>query len=290
MDIIGLPNAIKYAQEKQVALGHFNVSTVEAIHAIVAAAKSLDVPIIIGVSEGERDFLGVFETAALIKTMRETQKYPIFLNADHTYSLDRVKEVVTAGFDSVIFDGAALSLEDNTVQTKSVVDYVKATRPDMLVEAEIGYIGKSSAMLDELPSNAAITEAQMPQVSEVQTFVNQTGVDLISPAVGNIHGMLKNAPNPHISISRIREIATAVTTPIVLHGGSGIADHQFTEAIAAGIRLIHINTEIRKAWKDSLVTTLTQTPDEVSPYKLLAPPREAIRQVVLNRLRLFNHL
>jgi fructose-bisphosphate aldolase, class II len=290
MDIFGLKNALTYAQENQVALGHFNVSTIDAIHAIISAAKSLSVPIVIGVSEGERDFLGVKETAALIHTIRINQAYPIFLNADHTYSLDRIKEVVEAGYDSVIFDGATLSKEENKKRTKEVVGFVKSTRPDMLVEAEIGYIGKSSSLLDELPENAAITEDQMPTSQEIADFVAYTGVDLIAPAVGNIHGMLKNAPNPNLSIDRIREIAHSVSTPIILHGGSGIADQQFTDSIKAGVRMVHINTEIRKAWKQALKDTIHQDENEVAPYKLLEPAKQAVRQVVLNRLKLFNHL
>lgn len=92
------------ADARKVAVGHFNVSNLEALHAVFGAAQKLSVPVIIGVSEGEREFFGVREVAAVVKALREQYEYPIYLNADHTYSFEKVKEAIDAGFDSVIFD------------------------------------------------------------------------------------------------------------------------------------------------------------------------------------------
>lgn len=116
----------------------------EALWGIFRAAQSLNLPVIIGVSEGERDFIGVRQVAALVKSIREEYNYPIYLNADHTYSFDRVKEAIDAGFDSVIFDGAKLSFEENVAVTKQCVEYARNCGRDVLVEAELGYIGTSS--------------------------------------------------------------------------------------------------------------------------------------------------
>ncbi len=281
--------AFAYAHQHNLALGHFNVSTLDTVYAIVTAAQNLDLPVFIGVSEGERDFIGIKVLRSVIDAIKAQTGHPVFLNADHTYSLERVKEVVEAGYDSVIFDGAKLSNQENKQQTKAVVEYVKNLRPTMLVEAEIGYIGTSSGLLSELPENAIVSEAHMPTAQSVADFVAFTGVDLISPAVGNIHGMLKNASNPRINLNRIQEIAAAVSIPVILHGGSGITDEEFTAAIKAGIRQIHINTEIRLAWRDGLKSALAADPDQVVPYKLLSPAREAVRTQVEKRLKLFAH-
>lgn len=283
-----LIQSIKDAEAKKIAIGHFNISTVDALWGIFHGAKKLNMPIIIGVSEGERDFIGVKQTVALVKSIREEYSYPIYLNADHTYSLERIREVVEAGFDSVIFDGAKLNKEENLAKTKEAVEYVKSVNPEILVEAEIGYIGSSSKMLDEIPEGATADPSTMPTGAEAKNFVLQTGVDLISPAVGNIHGMLKHAQNPELNIQRIREIHQSAGVPLVLHGGSGISDQNFTEAIQAGISVIHINTEIRKAWRDATETSLAQNPDEVSPYKILQPAMDAVEQVVEQRLKLFS--
>jgi len=145
-----LREAIKEAEEKGVAIGHFNVSDSEAVHAIFNAAKKLNVPVIIGVSEGERDFIGVNQVRALIDSLKKEHGYPIYLNADHTYSFERVKEVIDAGFDAVIFDGTKVSAEENVKLAKKSVEYARSSGKDILVEAELGYIGTSSKLLDEL--------------------------------------------------------------------------------------------------------------------------------------------
>lgn len=282
-----LYEAIQYADENKIALGHFNISTVEALWAIYDAAKSLDQPIVIGVSEGERDFIGVEQTVALVKSIRDKYKYPIFLNADHTYSIERVKEAVEAGFDSVIIDGAKLSMEENIKLTKEAVELTKSINWKVLVEAELGYIGSSSKLLDEVPED--VMKAAMPSGADARKFVQETGVDLLSPAVGNVHGMVKNAANPELHIDKIKEIRQEGGVPLVLHGGSGISDDNFTQAIGAGISMIHINTEIRKAWREATDSFLRDNPDEVAPYKILKPAKEAIQQVVTDRLKLYTH-
>jgi len=281
-----LIEVIQDAEKEKTAVGHFNISTVDALWAIFDAAKALDKPVVIGVSEGERDFIGVEQTVALVKSIRDKYAYPIFLNADHTYSIERVKEAVEAGFDSVIIDGAKLSMDENIKLTKEGVELTKTINWKVLVEAEVGYIGSSSKMLDEVPED--VMKASMPTGSDVKEFVKATKVDLISPAVGNVHGMVKNAMNPELHIDRIKEIREEGGVPLVLHGGSGISDSNFKEAIAAGISMIHINTEIRKAWREATDTFLRANPDEVAPYKILKPAKEAVQKVVEDRLKLYN--
>ncbi len=289
-----LRETIKQAEAKGVAVGHFNISTIDQLWAIFRAAKSINVPVIIGASEGERDFIGPRQAALLVKSIREELNYPIFINADHTYSFERVKEAVDLGFDSVIFDGAKLPMEENIATTKKCVEYARQVSAreerDILIEAELGYIGSSSKLLEKIPEGAAVSEANLTTVEDAVRFVRETGVDLFSPAIGSIHGALKADHDPDLNLQRLAEIKQAVNLPLVLHGGSGLTDGNFTGAIASGISLIHINTEIRKAWRDALRNTLeTSDPDEVAPYKLLAPSSKAVEEVVKKRLALFNN-
>ena len=129
-----LRESIADAEKRGVAIGHFNIANVEGLRGAFNAAHALKLPVIIGVSEGERDFMGVRQVAALVKSIREEHNYPIFLNADHTYSVERVKEAIDAGFDSVIFDGAELSLEENIAKAKECVAYARASGREVLVE------------------------------------------------------------------------------------------------------------------------------------------------------------
>lgn len=286
MSIPTLRETIRAAEEKGVAIGHFNISDSVGFWGVVKGARAAGVPVIIGVSEGERDFIGIKQVAAMVKSLREEINYPIYLNADHSYSFERVKEAIDAGFDSVIFDGAKLSFEENARITKQCVDYARSVNPEIIVEAELGYIGSGSKVLDEVPEGVSLENLTTGE--ESARFVKETGIDLFAPSVGNIHGMLRNAPEPRLNIERIKEVRVAAGVPLVLHGGSGTSDEDFQAAIKAGIGIVHINTEIRVAYQHAIKKFVNENPDETAPYKFTKSSVDAIAEVVEKRMRLFN--
>lgn len=285
-----LKECIQNALTNKVAIGHFNVSNLEMVWAIFTTARKLNVPVIIGVSEGEREFMGVRQVVALIKSIREEYNYPIFLNADHTYSFEKVKEAIDAGFDSVIFDGAKLPFEENLKITKQCVEYARSSsNPNVLVEAELGYIGQSSKVLDGIPEGVDL-KAGLTKPEQALEFVTKTGIDLFAPAVGNIHGMMRVGHDPDLDINLISTIQKTTGVPLVLHGGSGTTDSDFVKGIEAGLAIVHISTELRVAFQGGLKKVLQENPDEVAPYKYLKSPREAVEKVVESRLKLFNKM
>jgi fructose-bisphosphate aldolase class II len=280
---------VKEAEEKKVAIGHFNISNLEAFHAIYNAAKKLNVPVIIGLSEGEENFVGLEEAVALVRAICERDNYPIFLNADHHHSFESVKACIDAGFDAVIIDGTKLSFDENVKITKQCVDYAqivtKTTGRDILVEAELGYIGEGSNIKETIPKGAGI----LTKPEEAEKFVKITGIDLFAPSVGSIHGLIKSG-KPHIDTELVAQIRKITEVPLVLHGGSGLRDEDFTNAIRAGVAIVHINTEIRVAYDEALKKSLIEKPDEVVPYKITKPAQDAIKAVVEARLKLFNNI
>jgi fructose-bisphosphate aldolase class II len=287
------------ARENGLAIGHFNISNLESFHGIVNAAKKLNVPVIIGVSEGERDFVGINEVVALVRSVREKNGQPVFLNADHTYSFERVKEAIDAGFDMVITDDAKGSIDENVALTRKAVEYAKEVNArdgsDVLVEAEIGYIGASSKLLDNAPEGILLNEDGtikaecLTKAEDAAKFVRETGIDLLAPAVGNIHGMIKGG-NPKLDIPRIADIVASAGVPLVLHGASGIGNDELAAAVHAGISMVHYNTELRVAYRDALKASLAEKPNEVAPYKFLASSVEAVEKVVEEKLRIMNRL
>ena len=284
-----LRNQLEEAQSNGVALGHFNISDWILLKAVCAAAQELKVPVIVGASEGERAFLGVAQIAALVRSLREEQGIPIFLNADHTHSLESAMAAAKAGFDSIVFDLSALPFAENVKQTRQAVEALKSVNPQILVEGEIGNIGTGSEIHDSVPDQSK----DLTTPEEAKQFVESTGVDILAPAVGNSHGMVESMVQGNVrkrlDLARIREIKRATKSLLTLHGGSGTEDHDFEEAIAAGINIIHINTELRVAWRRGLEEAFAKNPREVVPYKLLPIAEESVKQVVLARLRLFNH-
>lgn len=283
-----LKQAIQDAKAHKVAIGHFNVSNLEAVRAIKDAVVETGYPVIIGVSDKEEEFFGINEIVALVK-LYQSQGLPIFLNADHSYTIDRAKRVIDAGFDAVIYDGAELSYEENVSNTKQVVEYARSKNPDCIVEAEFGFIGKSSNLMDTLPEGTALTQF-LTKPEEAKLFVEATGVDMFAPAVGNIHGMLKNMPNPRLDIDLIQKISDTVGIPLVLHGGSGISVEDFKKAIEAGMCIVHVNTEIRVAFKTALIKGLEENADQVAPYKILKPAQDAMKKVIIEKLKIFNNV
>jgi fructose-bisphosphate aldolase, class II len=283
-----LQQVLAEADQQKVAVGHFNISDLVALKAVYLAAREVNVPVLVGVSEGERDFIGVHQIAALVRSMREQDGFPIYLNADHTHSIEKACEAAQAGFDLVVFDGSALPFEENVTKTKEAVTEMKEIRPSILVEGEIGFIGSSSSIHDKIPEGLS----PMTTPEEASEFVQRTGVDVLAPAVGTMHGMLKSMvageTKKHVDAARIAAIKRATSRPLTLHGGSGTDDQGFLDAIEAGITIVHINTELRVAWHRGMECALARRPDEVVPYKLLPEVVESVRQVVYARLRLFN--
>jgi fructose-bisphosphate aldolase class II len=282
-----LRDVLTTAQREGVAVGHFNVSELVALKAIVAAAHNLKLPVMVGVSEGEREFFGVKQIAALIKTYREESDYPIFLNADHTHSLEKAEVAARAGFDEIIFDGSTLPFEKNVEQTKKAVELIKSINPNCLVEGEIGYIGSSSDVMDKVPEGAGI----MSTPEEARQYVSETKVDVLAPAVGNMHGMLTSMVHgdaqKRLDIPRIAAIRDAAGVFMTLHGGSGTNDEDFKKAIKAGMNIVHVNTEIRLAWKRGMEKALG-VGESVVPYKILGEVVAAVQKVVDARMRLFS--
>ena len=285
-----LRDVLKQVEENRVAIGHFNVADLVLLKAVFAAAQELKVPVMIGVSEGEREFIGVRQIAGLVRSLREEFDFPIFLNADHTHSLDKAIDAAKAGFDSIVFDLSALPFEENMRQTKEGVETLKKINPAILIEGEIGDIGTGS----EIHEKALDLSKGLTSPAEAKRFVEATGIDILAPAVGNMHGMLKSMvtgeTRKHLDIDRIAQIKRATGVPLTLHGGSGTDDEDLRKAIAAGINIVHINTELRVAWRRGLERELAKQPNQVVPYKILPLAMEPVRQVALSRLKLFNNL
>jgi ketose-bisphosphate aldolase len=283
-----LKDVLQKAEHDRVAVGHFNFSDLVAFNAIAAAARELNLPVMVGVSEGERAFVGVRQAAALVRSVREEYGQSIFINADHTHSIEKADEAAKAGFDEIIFDGSGLPVEENIMQTKRAVETIKSINPAILVEGEIGWIGASSEILEKAPEGVGV----LTTPEEAKQFVDATKIDVLAPAVGNMHGLLQSIvrgeAEKRLDLQRIAHIKAATGIFMTLHGGSGTRDEDFQQAIKAGMTIVHVNTELRLAWRRGLEKVLQADPGEVAPYKLLPQVVQAVGEVVRNRLRLFN--
>jgi len=285
-----LLECVQKAEKNHRAVGHFNVSTLDMLWAVVATAKSLSVPVIIGASEGERDFMGALQLRDLVHSIREQYNLPLYLNADHTYSFERAEQVIDLGYDSVVVDGAKLPWDENVALTKRVAEYAASKHSNIVVEGELGYIGQSSKILDAIPDGANINEESLTTIEQAKEFIEKTGIKMFAPAIGSIHGMMRTGSDPDLNIQRIKDIHDAVDAPLVLHGGSGLTQENFKKGIAAGISVVHVSTELRAAWTKAVKLSLQENPDEIAPYKILKSAQVAVQKVVEEKLRLYNNM
>jgi fructose-bisphosphate aldolase class II len=280
-----LREVLQDAEKRRVAVGHFNFSELTVLKAVGEAARELDTSVVVGVSESEREFVGVRQAVVLVQVMRDEGSH-IFLNADHTHSVEKAEEAARAGFDMVVFDASEKPIEENIAMTRRAVEAMKSINNAILVEGEVGYIGSGSELHDKRPENVHLTEP-----ADARKFVEETRVDLLSPSVGTTHGMIpsmvRGAEHKRLDIPRIAAIKNAVQVPLTLHGGSGTDAEDFRNSIKAGIAMIHINTELRVAWRIGLAEALKRNSDAVAPYKLLPDVVRDVKTVVRGRLELF---
>lgn len=278
-------NIFQKAQKGKYAVGQFNISTDEQLKAIVEVAQNLKSPIIIGTSESERKFIGAKQVVALVETWKKETNLPILLNADHCKSFKSIKEAVGAGYSAVHFDGSNLPFEENVEITKRVVDYAKSKNQEIIVEGELGYLRGGSEIHKE---KTEIKKEDLTKPEEAKGFVKKTGIDSLAVVVGNMHGIESDMKNPPLHIDRLEEIQKAVPeTFLVLHGGSGTPEEDVKQAIKFGVVKININTELRVAYSNELEEVIKEHPDEVKPYKILAPAVEATKEVVEEKIKLF---
>ena len=267
------------------AIGHFNISNLVQLKGILSAVKKTGVPVMIGTSEGEADFIGFKMARAMVDAVREETGLPIFLNADHFHSFEKVKEAIDAGYDSVLIDLSRENYKKNLEETKRVVEYAHSVNPAISVEGELGYLVTESSKVYK--ESFEIPSESLTKPEEALKYVNETGVDRFAPAVGNLHGIAANEPK--LDFELIKKIRAVLPSEVamVLHGGSGIPDYQMREAVKLGFNNIHISTEIRVAYVDALRKMLAAAPEETTPYKIYKPVIEAVASKTAEKLELF---
>ena len=182
-----LRDVLEEADRNGIGIGHYNIFDLVGLEAVAEAGREVGVPVIVSLSEGERKFIGTRVAAILVKYIREEHSQPIYLNADHTHSLESATDAAKAGYDSIVFDRSELPIEQNIRETKKAVEALKSINPSIMIEGEIGYIGSGSEIHDRGLDNAVLSTPD-----EAREFVQATRVDVLAPAVGNMHGLLKS--------------------------------------------------------------------------------------------------
>lgn len=266
------------AEKGNYAVGAFNCNNMEIIQAIIAAAEAENSPVIIQASQGAIKYAGLDYIVGLVSTAAKNTKIPVCLHLDHGTDFRQVVQCIAKGFSSVMFDGSKLPLEENIAITKRIVEI--ATAVGVSTEAELGKIAGTE---DEV--NVHEKDAMLTDPADVKYFVEKTGVDSLAVAIGTAHGQYKSEPK--LDFDRLAKIRSLVNVPIVMHGSSGVPDDDVRKAISLGIRKVNIDTNIREAFVKGVKGVLAKNPREIDPRKILGPAREAMTEIVREKIRIF---
>lgn len=260
------------------AVGQFNVNNLEFLQAIIETAEEERSPVILGVSEGAMKYMNIEYTAAMAKAAAEKVTVPVALHLDHGSSFDVVLKCIRAGFSSIMIDASHYPLAENIAKTKQVVDACHVLGID--VEGELGRIGgtEDDISVDE-------RDATLARPDEALRLVNEAGIDALAPAIGSAHGLYKGVPV--LAFDRLQEIRDMTDVPLVLHGGSGIPDEDIRKAISLGVSKINVNTENQVSFTNKIREILNNDQKVYDPRKYLGPAREAIKDTVREKIRLF---
>lgn len=260
------------------AVGAFNTNNLEITLSIVEAAAQERSPLILAVSPGAMKYAGVAYLAAIARVASESTDVPMSLHLDHGTNLEEVKAALDHGFSSVMIDGSKLPFEENVALTRQAVELARAAGAS--TEAELGRL---VGVEDQI--SVSEREASMTDPDQAAEFVERTGIDSLAVSIGNAHGWYKGEPK--LDFNRLRAIRAKVSIPLVLHGASGIPDDMIREACAIGVDKINIDTEVRDAFRQAVARFVNENPEQIDPRKILSPAREAMREVVARKMRLF---
>lgn len=271
--LVNLIDVLKKAQEGHYAVGLFNATDSDMLEATISAAEELNSPIIIGTAEVLLPYGELRLIAPGMIAAAKRAKVPVVVHYDHGLTFERCMEALKLGFTSIMFDGSANDEASNIAETREVVRIAHAMGAS--VEGEIGHVGDAAAG-DNKASDRYTT------VKEATDFLEATGVDALAIAIGTAHGAYKE--KPCLDFERLAEIRKAVDTPLVLHGGSGLADDDFSNAIRNGIAKVNIFTDLCIAGDAAMKESAEKG---IGYLEARNAKVAAIKEAVKNKIRLF---
>jgi fructose-bisphosphate aldolase class II len=275
------------AKTEKFAVGAFNLDNQETLIAVAKAAKKTNSPVLVEVSKGEVDALGLENVRDMVDNYKSEYGIEMYINLDHSPSVEDAIAGIEAGFEFIHIDVSQANHEasdDEIIDaTREVVEYARFT--GAIVESEPHYFGGSSNVHKEAFDFEEIKKT-FSNPDTARAFVEATGIDTFAAAIGNLHG---SYPVPKVlDIKLLEHIREVLDCNISLHGGSGTPGHYFEEAVKVGVQKININSDMRKAYRDTLEKVLAENKTEYAVVKLMDEVIGAVQEVVESKIALFN--
>ncbi len=269
---MNLKDKLKKVQRNKKAILATNFYNLETLKAVLQAAKNTNSPLILQLTQSSIEYMGLELALSMGRSGLKYYGVEGWIHLDHGGSVELVEKCLRAGFDSVMFDGSELPLEQNIAQTKKVVEMAKATNTN--VEAELGYVAKLGQSTEKM-------EYTRPE--DAAYFAKETGVDALAVAIGTAHGFYKESPK--LDFERLDAIAKAIDVPLVLHGGSGVPDEAVKKAVSLGICKVNVATEIKNMFMKNLQQLLVNN-SEIDLRKVFPTAISAVTRLIEGKLKL----
>jgi len=274
------------SRQQHFAVGAFTIDNQETLIAIARAAQKLNAPVLVEVSQGEVDAIGIDNLRDLVDNYKKEYGIEMYINLDHSPTVEACKAAIDAGYEFIHIDISQAnhdaSEEEIIEKTREVVEYAKFT--GALVESEPHYFGGSSNVHTETIDYQEIKKTFSTPES-AKAFVEATGVDTFAAAVGNLHG--KYPVPKELDLELLARIREAIPCQISLHGGSGTPLHYFEDAAKIGVSKININSDMRYAFRTVMEEELKAHPDEFAVVKLMDKVKDAVQAVVEEKIQAF---
>ncbi len=274
---------IKEAQEGKYAFGMFNTSNLEITQGIARAAEAKNMPAMIGVTETAIKYAGFLPLINLVRGVIAESKADLVLHLDHGKDPKIIKKCIDEGFESVMVDASFFEFEKNVEITKDIAKY--AHKKGVTVQAELGKIPRVKSKTEV---GTMLKKMEKTDPDEAAEFIERTKADTLAVIVGNVHGMYKKEGNPHLDLDLLKKIKEKISTPFVLHGGSGTPSEDVQRAILeGGIINVNIDTEIRVAFMASISDFFISGQMVTDPRKVLSLARDSVQRKVEEKIKLF---
>ncbi len=269
--LVNLDYVLKKAKKEKYGVGLFNTTDTDMLQAVIEAAEELQSPVIIGTAEVLLPYGGLKLIAPALIAAAKRASVPVVVHYDHGLTFERCMEALKLGFSSVMYDGSVHEYTTNIENTREIVKIAHAF--GATVEGEIGHVGEAA---EEDNENLDLYTT----VAEAENYIADTGVDALAIAIGTAHGAYKKKPK--LDFVRLGEISSAVETPLVLHGGSGLSDDDFKTAVKNGISKINIFTDLCIAGE-----TAVKNSQDIGYLEMRNKKVESIKETVKNKILLF---
>jgi fructose-bisphosphate aldolase class II len=274
--VVPTQQIVKRAFDERYGVAAINVVNDLTMEAVLAAADELRAPMIVQTSVKTVTSIGADVLFGMWTAMTDSLSVPVALHLDHCPDRSVISLCLSKGWNSVLFDGSKLSVDENKQQTLEVVE--EARTYGALVEGEI----EAFKRVEDMADDERVNEQALATAID---FITTTGVDVYAPAIGNAHGMYKAAPK--LDNQRVTDIVEATGIPVALHGGTGMTAEQFSDLIARGCAKVNISTALKIHYMQSGYDYMTEHPTEYDPPKLFARQRTAVLEMAKDHIRLF---